>query len=144
MVFAEELASAYTLSGLQLDVSGIIGPLLGGLLISLVGVSVIFGVNGVGVLLMLLAILQWKRVRPQSNLSLETFFESLTTAIRYVRYTVGIKILLDLSANRRVPVSFVRGSSSAERISDGSGGVLLEAIPVAKRATDHKGEGRGR
>jgi hypothetical protein len=76
MVFAEELASAYTLSGLQLDVSGIIGPLLGGLLISLAGVSVIFGVNGVGVLLMLLAILQWKRCglnptsrwRPSSSL----------------------------------------------------------------------------
>ena len=33
MVSAEELASAYTLSGLQLDVSGIIGSLLGGLLI---------------------------------------------------------------------------------------------------------------
>jgi MFS family permease len=94
MVFAEELASAYTLSGLQLDVSGIIGSLLGGLLISLAGVSVIFGANGVGFLLMLLAVLQWKRVRPQSNLPLETFFESLTTAIRYVRYTVGIKILL--------------------------------------------------
>jgi hypothetical protein len=63
-------------------------------LISLAGVSVIFGVNGVGFLLMLLTILQWKRVRPQSNLPLETFFESLTTAIRYVRYTVGIKILM--------------------------------------------------
>jgi MFS family permease len=34
-----------------------------------------------------LAILQWKRVRVQSNLPLENFFESLTTAIRYVRYT---------------------------------------------------------
>ena len=43
---------------------------------------------------MFLAILQWKRVPPPSNLPLETFFESLTTAIRYVRYTAGIKILL--------------------------------------------------
>jgi MFS family permease len=48
MVSPEELASAYTLSGLQLDVSGIIGPLLGGLLIPLAGVSVIFGADGVG------------------------------------------------------------------------------------------------
>ena len=30
----------------------------------------------------------------QSNLPLENFFESLTTAIRYVRYTPGIKVLL--------------------------------------------------
>jgi MFS family permease len=94
MVSAEALASAYTLSGLQLDVSGIIGPLLGGLLIPLAGVSVIFGADGVGFLLMFLALFQWKRARPQSNLPLETFFESLTTAIRYVRYTAGIKILL--------------------------------------------------
>ena len=94
MVSAEEVASAYTLSGLQLDISGIIGPLLGGLLIPLAGVNFIFGANGVGFLLMWLALLQWKRVRPQSNLPLETFFESFTTAIRYVRHTAGIKILL--------------------------------------------------
>ena len=94
MVSAEELASAYTLSGLQLDVSGIIGPLLGGLLIPFMGMSFIFGANGVGFILMFLVILQWKQVRAQSKLPLETFFESLTTAIRYVRYTAGIKVLL--------------------------------------------------
>ncbi len=94
MVSAEELASAYTLAGLQMDISGIIGPLLSALLLPLAGVSFIFGANGLGFLLMFLAILQWKRARAQSNLPLENFFESLTTAIRYVRYTPGIKILL--------------------------------------------------
>jgi MFS family permease len=94
MVSGEELGSAYTLAGLQMDVSGIIGPLLSALLLPLAGVSFIFGANGLGFLLMFLAILQWKRVRIQSNLPLENFFESLTTAIRYVRYTPGIKILL--------------------------------------------------
>ena len=95
MVSTEEVASAYTLAGLQMDVSGIIGSLLGGLLIPLIGVQLcIFGANGAGFLLIFLAVLQWKRVRAQSNLPLETFFESLTTAIRYVRYTAGIKILL--------------------------------------------------
>ena len=43
---------------------------------------------------MFLAFLQWKRVKVQSSLPLENFFESLTTAIRYVRYTPGIKGLL--------------------------------------------------
>src|SRR5215469_15199146 len=91
---AEELASAYTLAGLQMDVSGIIGPLLSALLLPLAGVSFIFGANGFGFLFMFLAILQWKRVKVQSSLPLENFFESLTTAIRYVRYTPGIRILL--------------------------------------------------
>jgi hypothetical protein len=77
-----------------MDVSGIIGPLLGGLLIPLIGVSFIFGASGVGFLFLFLAILRWKRVQPPSGLPLETFFESLTTAIRYVRYTTGIKVLL--------------------------------------------------
>src|SRR5260221_2435395 len=77
-----------------MDVSGIIGPLLSGLLIPLAGVSFICGANALGFLLMCLAILQWKRVQTPSNLPLENFFESLTTAIRYVRYTPGIKVLL--------------------------------------------------
>ena len=94
MVSAEELGSAYTLAGLQMDVSGIIGPLFAALLLPLAGVSFIFGANGLGFLLMFLAFLQWKRVKVQSNLPLENFFESLTTAIRYVRYTPGIKVLL--------------------------------------------------
>src|SRR5260370_15846369 len=94
MVSAEELGSAYTLAGMQMDLSGIIGPLFSALLLPLAGVSFIFGANGFGFLFMFLAILQWKRVRPQSTLPLENFFESLTTAIRYVRYTPGIKILL--------------------------------------------------
>jgi MFS family permease len=94
MVSPEELSSAYTLAGLQMDVSGIIGPLFAGLLIPLAGASFIFGVNGLGFVLMFLAVLQWKRVRVQSNLPLESFFESLTTAIRYVRYSPGIKVLL--------------------------------------------------
>jgi MFS family permease len=94
MVSREELGSAYTLAGLQMDVSGIIGPLLSALLLPLAGVSFIFGANGLGFILMFLAVLQWKRPKAQSNLPLENFFESLTTAIRYVRYSPGIKILL--------------------------------------------------
>lgn len=94
MVSQEELASGYTLAGLQMDVSGIIGPLFAALLLPLAGVSFIFGANGLGFLFMFLAFLQWKRVRVQSNLPLENFFESLTTAIRYVRYAPGIRILL--------------------------------------------------
>src|SRR5258708_26571261 len=62
MVSAEELGSAYTLAGLQMDVSGIIWPLLSGLLIPLAGVSFIFGANALGFLLMFLAVLHWTRV----------------------------------------------------------------------------------
>ena len=73
MVSPEELSSAYTLAGLQMDVSGIIGPLLSALLLPLAGVSFIFGLNGLGFVLMFLAVLQWKRPKAQSSLPLENF-----------------------------------------------------------------------
>ena len=87
-------AAAVLLAGLQMDISGIIGPLFSALLLPLAGVTFILGANGLGFLLMFLAILRWKRVKVQSSLPLESFFESLTTAIRYVLYTSGIRILL--------------------------------------------------
>ena len=59
MVSKDDLASAYTLAGMQMDLSGIIGPLFSALLLPLAGVSFIFGANGLGFLLMFLALLQW-------------------------------------------------------------------------------------
>ena len=94
MVSREHLASANTLGGLQMNIAGIIGPLLGGLLVPIVGVSYIFGANGLGFLLMFLAILQWKRARTQAALGAAHFFATATAAIRYVRYTPGLWVIL--------------------------------------------------
>jgi MFS family permease len=56
-----ELPSAATLSGLQFNVSGIIGPALGGLLVALAGANFVFALNGACFLLVVLAIRQWKQ-----------------------------------------------------------------------------------
>jgi MFS family permease len=98
MVPAKELPGANNLSQLQMNVAGIVGPALGGILIPLIGANSIFALNGMAFLLVLAAILLWKRQRPQSHLPLESFFESFITAIRYVRYTPGIRIILARSA----------------------------------------------
>ena len=89
-----ELPAAVTLSGLQLNISGIIGPALGGLLIPLIGANFVFAVNATCFLVVILAILQWKRTATQSKLPLERFFESFVTAIRYVRYSPGLQVVL--------------------------------------------------
>ena len=99
MVPAEDLPGANNLGGLQMNISGILGPALGGMLIPLVGANFIFAFNGVGFLLVLIAIALWARPRPQSQLPLESFFESFITAIRYVRYTPGIKVILARNAS---------------------------------------------
>jgi MFS family permease len=89
-----ELPSAMTLSGLQLNVSGIVGPALGGLLVPLIGASFVFVVNAACFLVVILTILQWKRATEQAKLPLENFFESFLTAIRYIRYAPELQIVL--------------------------------------------------
>jgi Transmembrane secretion effector len=83
---------------LHMNISGMIGPVLGGLLIPIIGASFVFGANGLGFLLMFVAILQWRQVRAQAPVPLEDFFATVTTAIRYVRYAPGIKVILARSA----------------------------------------------
>jgi MFS family permease len=94
IVSNEELPSAATLGGLQLNISGIIGPAIGGLLIPLIGVNAVFFVNAVCFMVVILAILHWKPAEKQSKLPLENFFESFITAIRYVRFAPGIQVVL--------------------------------------------------
>ena len=94
VVSNEELPSAAALGGLQLNISGIIGPALGGILIPIVGSNWLFALNAACFLVVILALLRWKRAGNASKLPLESFFESLEAAIRYVRYTPGIQIVV--------------------------------------------------
>jgi MFS family permease len=94
IVTNEELPSASTLSGLQLNVSGIIGPALGGLALRFVSPSWVFALNAVCFSLVIFAIAKWKRVEPASKLPLENFLESFATAIRYVRFAPSIQVVV--------------------------------------------------
>jgi MFS family permease len=94
VVSDEELPSAAALGGLQLNISGILGPAIGGMLIPLIGANWVFAANAICFFVVILAIVQWKREERPSKLPLENFFESFSTAIRYVRYTPGIRVLL--------------------------------------------------
>jgi MFS family permease len=89
-----ELPSATTLGGLQLNISGIIGPVLGGLLVPLVGVNFVFAVNGACFLLVVLAVRQWKQSTPQTTLASESFFQSLAPVIRYLRNAPRLQVVL--------------------------------------------------
>jgi MFS family permease len=92
IVSNEELPSASILSGLQLNISGILGPALGGLLLVFVGASTVFALNALCLLAVLISIGSWK---PKvSKLPLESYFESVISAIRYVRYSRSIRIIL--------------------------------------------------
>jgi MFS family permease len=94
LVTGEELPSAATLGGLQLNVSGIIGPALGGVLLYFLGANWVFAVNALCFLVVILALLQWKGRVAESALSPESFFESFSAAIRYVRYSPTFQVVL--------------------------------------------------
>jgi MFS family permease len=94
IVSDEELPSASVLSGLQLDISGMIGPALGGALISLIGTNTIFAANGACFLLINLALMRWRQPKGQPHSAMENFFQSFATAVRYVRYAPGMQIIL--------------------------------------------------
>jgi MFS family permease len=94
IVSNDELPSASTLGGLQLNISGIIGPAIGGALLRFVSPNAVFAMNSICFFLLLIAIHRLKHPKPPSNLPLENFLESFISAIRYVRYTSGIQIVL--------------------------------------------------
>ncbi|HEX4201424.1 MAG TPA: MFS transporter, partial [Chthoniobacterales bacterium] len=94
IVSKEQLASAITLGGLQLNISGIIGPAIGGLVLGTFGAQYVFAANAVCFFLLLLSLTGWGRVYVTPKMPLENFFDSLASAIRYIRYAPGIQVVL--------------------------------------------------
>jgi MFS family permease len=94
VVTNEELPSAAALGGLQLNVSGIVGPALGGILLYFFGANWVFALNALCFVAVIGALLQWKSAKAESEVPLENFLESFSNAVRYVRYAPAIQVVL--------------------------------------------------
>ena len=94
IVSSEELPSATVLNGLQLDLSGMIGSAIGGVLISLIGTNTIFAVNGAAFLLINIALLRCRQPKERCQSAMEDFFQSFATAFHYLRYAPGMQIIV--------------------------------------------------
>ena len=94
VVSKEHLASAITLGGLQLNISGIIGPAIGGLILARFSAQYVFAANSICFFLLLLSLTGWGRAYTAPKMPLENFFDSLASALRYIRYAPGIQIVL--------------------------------------------------
>jgi MFS family permease len=99
VVRKEELASAITLGGVQMNMGGIVGPAIGGFLLPITGPAMLFSLNAVAFLLTAWTISRRYHEQRQPEAHLENFLQSLATAARYVRYTPGMQVILtrDLS-----------------------------------------------
>jgi MFS family permease len=89
-----ELPSAVILSGLQLNLSGIVGPALSALLVPLAGANFVFALNAACFLVVVLAALQWKQPAALVEFGSQSFFESFGTFVRYVRCARGLQVVL--------------------------------------------------
>jgi MFS family permease len=94
IVQKEELASAITLGGVQMNLGGILGPALGGLLLPIMGPAMLFSLNALALLTMAWVISQRYRRRRRPEPHLENFLESFASAVRYVRYAPGMQVIL--------------------------------------------------
>ena len=94
IVQKEELASAITLGAVQMNLGGILGPALGGLLLPIMGPAMLFSLNALAFLTMAWVISQRYRRRRRPEPHLENFLESFASAVRYVRYTPGMQVIL--------------------------------------------------
>src|ERR1700677_4578143 len=93
LVSKDDLPAALALNGIEFNLARAMGPGLAGFIIAAVGVPVAFALNAFSFLGVIFVIAKWKRlVRP--NKLPETFRGATSAAVRYVRYSPGIRTLL--------------------------------------------------
>jgi MFS family permease len=90
----DELASAITLGGVQMNLAGIVGPAIGGLLLPFMGPGMLFSLNALAFLGSAWVISRRYRRRRRPQPHLENFLESFASAARYIRYTPGMQVIL--------------------------------------------------
>jgi MFS family permease len=94
IVSKDELPSAITLGGVQLNLSGIVGPALGGFLLPLLGAPLLISINALMFPLVALAVLQWKPREAGGSALRENFMESFISSLRYARNSERMRVIL--------------------------------------------------
>lgn len=94
LVHKEDLTPALALNGIEFNLARAVGPGLAGLIIAAAGVAIAFLVNAISFLGVIVVIFRWKRPARKSTLPAERLGEASWAAIRYVRYSPGIRTLL--------------------------------------------------
>ncbi len=94
LVDREDLASASALNGIEFNLARAVGPAMAGLLIAVTGVGTAFLINALSFLGVLVVIARWKRSVPRSAAPPETLGGATVEALRYVRHSPAIRIVL--------------------------------------------------
>src|SRR5277367_5120374 len=98
LVSKKDLPAALALNGIEFNLARAVGPGLGGFIVAAIGVGAAFAFNAFSFLGVIFVVAKWKRPVRKSTLPLETFRGATSAAVRYVRYSPGIRTLLLRSA----------------------------------------------
>jgi MFS family permease len=94
LVEKNDLAAASALSGIEFNFARAVGPALAGALIATAGVAAAFVVNVASFVGIIVVITRWKR-RPRTRAgSLETLGGATIAAVRYVRYSPLLRVVM--------------------------------------------------
>jgi len=94
LVSKEDLAAAAALNGIEFNFARAIGPALAGIVIAIANVATAFLVNAASFLGVIFVIARWKRPLHKRNTPTETLSGAMVAALRYVRYSPAIRILI--------------------------------------------------
>jgi MFS family permease len=117
VVARQQLPQALALSGVAMNASRIIGPLLAGALIASVGSAYVFVLNAALSILAGITIMRWRRVHQESPLGREPLTNAMRVGVQYVWQSSRIKAVLV-----RIALFFLHSTA------------LLALLPLVARA----------
>jgi MFS family permease len=94
LVSQEDLAAAAALNGIEFNFARAIGPALGGIVIAIANAGTAFLVNAASFLGVIFVVARWKRPVTKRTTPPETVAGASVAAIRYVRYSPAIRVLI--------------------------------------------------
>jgi MFS family permease len=94
IVSKEELPSAVTLGGMQVNIAGIVGPALGGFVLPMLGAPLLVSINALIFVTVCLIILRWRPDRATAKQTDQGFMESFAESVRYAFRSYQITIIL--------------------------------------------------
>jgi MFS family permease len=90
----EDLASASALNGIEFNFARAVGPALAGVVIAASGVGTAFAINAASFIGVIVVVARWKRPPRKRSTPPETLGGATAAAIRYVRYSPAVRIVL--------------------------------------------------
>ncbi len=94
IVSREHLQSAVTLGSVAFNIARVAGPVLGGIVLALMGSACVFFFNALSFMGVIISLTHWKYTQREQTLPAERFVGAIRTGVRYVRNVPQVRTIL--------------------------------------------------